>query len=425
MDEASGIAPFDLQVYSFINGVLKGGETVYNNVIFEGIDFFIDCYLPEGCLALGIPSNTIISCKERLLFDTIDRCVQEFKELKEQHGINSYLLIIKYKPDSNNFDFKLPVGFAIRYFDDLYKASMEAKKESIIDRKIIQNTELDVNDIINQRIKKAQSAARLGKSTFFLGAGVSIGAGLPNWGTLLKRILAILNNNRPDLKMRYSVLDNDAKRSSLIMARYIESAFSDSDEFKRAVRDSLYQVKPKTSKLIETICAIIAGGQRKIDSVITYNYDDCVEQELRKIGCKFNSITEGNRVSPGAFPVFHVHGYIPNAGASSPSDFVLTEDSYHAIYKESYHWSNIEQLHSLGNTTCFFIGLSMLDPNLRRLIDHAADRDRNAAYHYAFLCRDDFEDIEAADMMFQKLGVNVLWIDSFSELPAKVKEVFN
>lgn len=420
MDETSVNVPFDVQVHSLIKGLLKGGETIFDNVIFEGIDFYIDSYLPEGCSALSIPSRAVLSCKEWLLFDTIDRCVQEFHELKERHEVNYYLLIIKNKPVSS-YEIKLPEGFLIRFFDDLVEASKKERRKTIEEYNVIQNTE----DVIVQRIKKAQAAARLGKSTFFLGAGVSIGAGLPNWGTLLKRILSILNKARPDLKMRYSVLDNDAKRSSLIMARYIESAFKNEDEFKRAVKDSLYQVKPKTSKLIEVICSIIAGGQRDIDSVITYNYDDCIEQELRKIGCKFNSITEGNRVSPGAFPVFHVHGYIPNSGTSSPSDFVLTEDSYHAIYKESYHWSNIEQLHSLGNTTCFFIGLSMLDPNLRRLIDHAADRDRNAAYHYAFLCRDDFEDIEAADLMFLRLGVNVLWIDNYSELPAKVKEVFS
>lgn len=425
MDEnISSIVPFDIQVYSLISGLLQKDETIFNNVAFEGIDFFIEIYLPKGCAALGIPTNAIINCKEQLLFDTIDRCIQEYQALRDQHQIKYYLLIIKSKELSDSFGFKFPAGFHVKFFIDLFLASSKNNKIAQTSPNPTRVSELDMDIINKQRIKKAQNAVKIGKSTFFLGAGVSIGAGLPNWGVLLKRILNILNRSHPGLKMRYSVLDNDAKRSSLIMARYIEAAFENGEDFKRAVKDSLYQVKPRPSKLIETICSIIAGGKRSIDSVITYNYDDCVEQELRKIGFRFNSITEGNRVSPGVFPVFHVHGFIPSSGASLPSDFVLTEDSYHAIYKESYHWSNIEQLHSLGSTTCFFVGLSMLDPNLRRLIDHAADRDRNAAYHYAFLCRDDFEDVESADLMFLRLGVNVLWIDSYSELPERIKEVF-
>ena len=48
---------------------------------------------------------------------------------------------------------------------------------------------------------------------------------------------------------------------------------------------------------------------------------------------------------------------------------VLGEKEYHKIYQEPYNWGNIEQLHALNRNVCFFIGLSMNDPNLRRLID--------------------------------------------------------
>lgn len=430
-------------VYDVLSRAVEENETIDPGKFFklnETGRVSVDFYLERGCHKLNIPKKTVVEVKSQLLFDTVERCIRLFDVLKEQGVSSFYLVVVEDIPIEMNIKL-LPGGFRIVQLETWMNMLGIVSPRRLHTPNAVQS----IGSLTEQRIKRAQVSITSGKSTFFLGAGVSQDAGLPGWNELLKRILSILNQENPRLKMRYSVLDSDAKRSSIIMARYIENAFDNPAAFKDAIKSALYKKNPKPSNLIKMICRIIKerntiihsgvdsekdlfaeSGKRPglIDSVITYNYDDYLEKQLLADGINCNSITRGNRVDSGAFPVYHVHGIIPSSETSEISDIVLTENSYHSIYSESYHWSNIEQLHSLGNTTCFFVGLSMLDPNLRRLVDQASDRDRNEAFHYAIMNQNEFEDVELADKMFQKLGVNTLWVDSYEEIPILLERIF-
>ena len=111
---------------------------------------------------------------------------------------------------------------------------------------------------------------------------------------------------------------------------------------------------------------------------------------------------------------------------------VLTEDDYHQVYSEVFDWSNVEQLHALTRCTCFFIGLSLNDPNLRRLLEIAQRGSSKSVRHYVFLERkSEYEIIEKAEKDFQirenmlaDLGLNVIWYkgnDEHKELPELLK----
>lgn len=90
--------------------------------------------------------------------------------------------------------------------------------------------------------------------------------------------------------------------------------------------------------------------------------------------------------------------------------------------------------------TCFFIGLSMTDPNMRRLLEIAAQKrteNDGECQHYAIMRRfkiKDSEEVESIksfervneslqESFFKELGVNVLWIDEFSEIPILLKQI--
>ena len=51
------------------------------------------------------------------------------------------------------------------------------------------------------------------------------------------------------------------------------------------------------------------------------------------------------------------------------NEVVFSEDAYHSQFIDPFSWSNLVQLNHLNNSTCLFIGISLTDPNMRRLLD--------------------------------------------------------
>ena len=163
------------------------------------------------------------------------------------------------------------------------------------------------------------------------------------------------------------------------------------------------------------------------------NYDTLLEDCLKKAGKHCFSVYKNNRDENNSFPVYHVHGIVfPERGNSSVEDIVLTEYDYHRVYSEVFDWSNVEQLHALTRCTCFFIGLSLNDPNLRRLLEIAQRDSSKSVRHYVFLeRRSAYEEIEKAEKDFQirenmlaDLGLNIIWYkgyDEHRELPKLLK----
>lgn len=110
---------------------------------------------------------------------------------------------------------------------------------------------------------------------------------------------------------------------------------------------------------------------------------------------------------------------------------VLSEEQYHEVYANAYNWGNVELLHALNRTTCFFIGLSMNDPNLRRILEISHNEAADQTRHYAFLARQQNFDTEKKDKCFQyvqteifkNLGLNVIWYNKHEELPVLLSQV--
>jgi hypothetical protein len=67
--------------------------------------------------------------------------------------------------------------------------------------------------------------------------------------------------------------------------------------------------------------------------------------------------------------VIHPHGCIPRSGPISRDNIVFTEPDYHKLTEAVFHWGLSEIVDRLRKNTVLFIGLSMSDPSLRRLLD--------------------------------------------------------
>ena len=159
-----------------------------------------------------------------------------------------------------------------------------------------------------------------------------------------------------------------------------------------------------------------------MESIISYNYDDLVEQEVRKLKACHSVYDKSRPIDGDNLYVYHVHGFIPQDGDWSP--IVLGEKEYHKIYQESYNWGNVEQLHALCRSVCFFIGLSMTDPNLRRLIDISIDGGEIEPVHYAFLRRIEYN-VPFMEKTMRGFGVNCIWYDKHEELPDLIESLLS
>lgn len=309
-----------------------------------------------------------------------------------------------------------------------------------------------------------------GKTSLLLGAGVSCSANLPSWDELISSLfityLIKSSSDNPEISNMpvgeyIEVIKHISKTfsekylsSALLSARYLRTGFftqnQDSQSFIKELQKTLYDREMNKSELINIIgklCVPTRTGA-KVKSVITYNFDNLFEQHLDSINLKYRSIfLDNDNYSNEELPIYHVHGFIPqnielsNDNSFEKMDLIFSEEGYHRMYSNPYHWSNLIQLSTLKENTCIMIGLSMDDPNLRRLLEIAQTGNENIQ-HFAFLKRINISEIskkiknstklESAflerhhnlqELMFSELGVNIIWFEKFEELPKLLNQI--
>jgi hypothetical protein len=198
-----------------------------------------------------------------------------------------------------------------------------------------------------------------GALALFVGAGVSMDCGLPSWYELVRRVVKEVW--RHDVKVAAELLTKPYE----IAARF--SKRQAGDKFNRIVHDCLYRDDITMSP---TLQAIAESGIR---NVCTFNFDDLLEEAFQAAGQEPDvaSPNEAFTLSQNGVKLFHPHGFLSRFHDTKDTDaarIVFSEDDYHGLYSEPYSWSNIAQLMLLSGFSVLFIGLSMQDPNLRRLI---------------------------------------------------------
>lgn len=309
-----------------------------------------------------------------------------------------------------------------------------------IDRK--EEQELKEHNDKNQTftfVQQLSLALKSGELTLICGAGISIGAKIPSWNDLLIDLLKTMIekiSNKKTISLNSINKDYEPilSSSSLIMGKYLKTNLG--QDFLPELRDTLYKNNPVTCDLIKAIVEISRPQRdgKPLNSIITFNFDALIEENLEKNNVKFKAIdNEGIRNSPTELPIYHVHGYLPRKGEiSSHTNVVFSEDAYHTQFIEPFSWSNLIQLNKLSQNTCLFVGLSLTDPNLRRLLDVACRKDpSNSLNHFIIKKTPNIKGSEQIDelMMFleeqdaNELGLNVLWVKDFDEIGKLIRKL--
>jgi len=321
-----------------------------------------------------------------------------------------------------------------------------------------------------------------GSLVLVLGAGVSIDYGLPSWDMLLQKLLieAFSTKTKEDSKVSTVLAElftNVFPLNPLISARFLQNYYKKNKkdgDFESDIRNIFYNdikidyISP-TFKEIFQLC-VAPGNSPNLNSIITYNYDDLLEKHLDDldIDVPYKSIYKvGQNHTPNELPIYHVHGFLKRDGDLSPDDkIILSEDLYHQQYNDTYSWNNIVQINKFRENTCLFIGISLSDPNTRRLLDIAnLQKGSLNKYHYIIKKRYDrdkikksleivlsqdntisnektdeslgidktvnylvefMETFEEEDAM--SFGVKTIWVKEFSEIPSiliKIRKMYS
>jgi len=447
-------------VYDLLSGK-DSSVTAYGPVFKEIPSYSADIYAPNGISSLGIDGATVVDVKKYLSYATVNEINSLFRVLSNQYN----LLIVYFDSSlSTEPDDCVMSGRVLKYI-----SYHELKKNRTTKReKTFYADKLKIQDWTQEReeiVKSAQDSVKQGNSALILGAGVSISANMPSWEKLLRDLMGEVKQLKGQTLDAFQELDSqvleECGKSSLIMGRYLQTAVRLNDDkvsFTELIQKYLYSDQ-NSSELLTILSHIVQ--QKKVNEVITYNFDDLLEQNLNKLNLKdgvhYTSIAKDAEIEGhNKLPIYHVHGIIPKSG---PVDTVVfSEEEYHSRYSDAYHWSNVEQLHAFSRMHCFFVGLSMNDPNLRRLLDTAQRMNKsNGDCHFAFLRRTKLDKYCISDIdkrckyvhvseslidkkkqkeiydlnytiiekIFADLGVKVIWFEDFKkELPELVAKVF-
>jgi len=208
--------------------------------------------------------------------------------------------------------------------------------------------------------------------------------------------------------------------------------------FKRYVRKNLYKNfcrQDNCNLTINEITNLCGNKNHRPYSIITYNYDDLLENSLKLHNppIPFKSIHQGGIPIDDFLPIYHVHGFIPQKGNIS-KEMVLLENEYHLLYADDSDWRNRNQTTAITEFNCLFIGNSLTDPNLRRLLYKAinkANSEKKNHYLIELIPKDvelndeklirEYKAMKQSDA--NSFGIKILWANDKSEIPLKLKMI--
>lgn len=389
-----------------------------------------DIYILNGIKKIGIPSNSYVEIKHSLISDTLYRELSIAKKYKKIYPDSLCALVYKQSQVSDELLKKIRKEKAIRVFsceDFIAWISKNAKVYNLIE-----SSEREWKTERKQIIDNAKQSFRDNNVSFFLGAGVTQSAGGLSWNELLYKIYKYTHKNVKVSKKDIMKMLDACGNSNIVMGRYVMSEGFKKNNLSNYLRRYVLYDNLQESDLIESICEAVSTKQ--LESIITYNYDDLVETAIERKGISVARVYCKSRNYRAELPVYHVHGLVTQQEEYIDSTPILSERDYHDIYRETFNWSNVEQLHALDRNTCFFIGLSMTDPNLRRLLDFSRKGSDGDACHYAFLQRESlYKSIDRCalnEQHFRKIedqmhsfGISVIWFENFDEIPQILRTI--
>jgi hypothetical protein len=332
------------------------------------------------------------------------------------------------------------------------------------------------DNVIEELCRTYNNTSEIG---FVLGAGVTKESGVPNWRGLalelfekaleekyLSRASRVAVNFLNDELYRWrSGQEINIELDPEKILQFICDQIDSKEKIQKLIKDVLFgNIKKRsynmvaastyrTNKTLDaliTFCAAVeespiasaSGGRwrtnRKVGGILTTNYDNLVEGS-------FNSKYGKHLLHPVAregareifqdrriIPVYHMHGYVSYINdPGSPdgvkaSELVLTEKDYYQTFYNLLGFSNTVAGSFLRRFNSIFVGCSMTDRNIRRILYHLR-RERiassEAMRHFAILpcCTQEKDDFN--DAVLDSFGVTSIRVNGGEKIGAEVEAI--
>lgn len=211
-----------------------------------------------------------------------------------------------------------------------------------------------------EQLAHLEEAIRLGRCVVFVGAGVSTGAGYPDWHGFMKDLAGAAGMSPP----------SDAGDGS----DYLDFA----EECKRALGDSKYirflegEFDPAGKQPFLPVHSYLV--KMPFNAFITTNFDSCLENAARNAGDmdtvvqRYPYLDVGSLGSERSCHVYHIHGraYDENGTSDAPT-MVVTARDYERAYHPQSHIRNLLR-EVLRYRDVLFVGASLQDPGLNQVL---------------------------------------------------------
>jgi hypothetical protein len=307
-----------------------------------------------------------------------------------------------------------------------------------------------------------------------LGAGVSKDSGLPNWPELLERVASSFGGDTEEV---VRALRADRTPTPLpVIASILEERSGSRDKFVERVRKALYcdfpffpegivgsnraklighvETRNATLNTVASLCVTRAGrenryfGNPRIRAIVNFNLDGVLKEYI-DVRYGKGLLRTVERASAQTIPgrlitVYQMHGLLRfDRKAGNPKkearEVVLTEQNYFDFFNNPTSLFNYTFLYLLRESPCLFIGLSMEDENIRRML-HYSKKERMDAFdkegvpkvearrrsirHFAIVQRRTPQIDQAIEESLLPLGTRVLWVGDHKEIPARLGKMY-
>lgn len=244
---------------------------------------------------------------------------------------------------------------------------------------------VSVNPIQIAHIKRIQEAANNGKLVLFIGAGVSKNSGVPMWSELIEQMKRELpesvQNEKDDLKLAQLYKDSRGEKEYLEM-----------------VMNTLCHNKIIPNPIHKELLALNPVH------IITTNYDDLIEQEIRNEYKQFAIVRSDKDIPKMMYP----NALIKMHGDYTFGNIVLAENDYYNYHK-TFALTRAFVQSLFASKLVVFVGFSFADINLKMILNDVKNilEERMQPVYMLSLSKPD----EVTKIYFANKGINIVYFE--------------